>query len=252
MCTEAVRTAITNVCKDIQMRLTALGYYSGPIDGDYYGGLSTVSPTATAVSRFQEAKGLPQTGILDSQTRAILISSTPNYGTVFSTPTSGCGGLTTAQMECNAQYIYSFMTVRGWSKNAICAMLGNMEAESGLNPCAWQFWHQTGAGCGFGLVQWTPATNYLNWAGLTPSQVDAMQPKELMDSELNYILYQLANGGQWYATSKAPYYMSFEEFTHSTYDTYNLALTWQASFERPQINDSHRGDIALKWYNFFN
>jgi len=171
---------------------------------------------------------------------------------VYSMRISGCGGLTTLQEDANAEYIYNYMTAKGWTKNAICGMLGNMEAESGLNPDSWEYLDQTGEGCGFGLVQWTPATNYLNWANLTADEADAMAPEALMDSELNHIQYELINGLQWSATNNAPYYMSFNQFTQSFNSPYNLALTWQASYERPKATQNTRGDNAVKWYNFFN
>lgn len=52
----------------LQTRLTATGYYSGPITG-YFGSL-----TRAAVVRFQAAHGLPQTGFVGPMTRAILNS----------------------------------------------------------------------------------------------------------------------------------------------------------------------------------
>lgn len=50
----------------LQNRLTAEGYYSGPVTG-YYGSL-----TKAAVAVYQTAKGLPASGVLDTATRAAL------------------------------------------------------------------------------------------------------------------------------------------------------------------------------------
>jgi len=52
--------------KTMQQRLIDLGYLSGKADGDYG------NKTATAVSAFQKAKGLEETGVADSQTQALL------------------------------------------------------------------------------------------------------------------------------------------------------------------------------------
>ena len=64
------------------------------------------------------------------------------------------------QSEANASYIFSFFRQQGWSDNAICGLLGNTTWESYNNP---GFWERGGYG-GFGIVQWTPASNYTKWA----------------------------------------------------------------------------------------
>jgi hypothetical protein len=53
---------------ELQTRLTAIGYYKGPITG-FYGGL-----TRAAVMAFQRANGLPATGFFGPMTRALLNS----------------------------------------------------------------------------------------------------------------------------------------------------------------------------------
>ena len=45
--------------------------------------------------------------------------------------------LTVAQMTGNAQYILNYLMARGWTKEAVCAMLGNMQSESTINPGIW-------------------------------------------------------------------------------------------------------------------
>ncbi|MGB3491612.1 MAG: peptidoglycan-binding domain-containing protein [Elainellaceae cyanobacterium] len=56
----------------LQVQLTQAGYYAGSIT-DYYG-----PRTQDAVLRFQQANGLPQTGIADAQTLSVLASVAPN------------------------------------------------------------------------------------------------------------------------------------------------------------------------------
>ena len=51
---------------------------------------------------------------------------------------------------------------KGWSKEAISGMMGNIQKESTVNPGIWQ--NLTVGTGGYGLVQWTPATNWTNWA----------------------------------------------------------------------------------------
>lgn len=80
--------------------------------------------------------------------------------------------LTLAQMENNAEIIYRYFTTDygvgvdwAWSKLAIAAMLGNMEAESTINPGRWENGDINNLNVGYGLVQWTPASKYIDWAG---------------------------------------------------------------------------------------
>lgn len=72
--------------------------------------------------------------------------------------------LTLDQMKVNAQYILDYLRNRGWTKNAVCGMLGNMQTESTINPGIWQSLKKNHHSNGFGLVQWTPASKYINWA----------------------------------------------------------------------------------------
>lgn len=68
-------------------------------------------------------------------------------------------GLTQAEKDENASRVYTFFTKQGWTKEAICGMLGNMDVESRMNPRA----ESTGADT-YGLVQWHPASKLTNWA----------------------------------------------------------------------------------------
>ena len=64
----------------------------------------------------------------------------------------------------NAKYITEYFLDLGWTLNAVCGMLGNMERESWINPGVWQNFDEGNMSMGFGLVQWTPATNLIDWA----------------------------------------------------------------------------------------
>lgn len=52
------------------------------------------------------------------------------YGNTYNTSQA----LTNDQMSYNTFYIYDFLTNKGWTLNAICGMLGNMQTESSINP----------------------------------------------------------------------------------------------------------------------
>ena len=73
----------------------------------------------------------------------------------------------------NATYIYDHLSNLGeksWSIEAICGLLGNIQAESWFNPGVWQRYdekggHSIGGRGGYGLVQWTNFNEkFLPWA----------------------------------------------------------------------------------------
>jgi surface antigen len=150
--------------------------------------------------------------------------------------------LSTSQMKVNAEYILNYLTARGWTKNAVCGMLGNMQRESTINPGIWQNLDSGNTSLGYGLVQWTPATKYFSWAdsnGLERSH---------MDSQLKRILWELENGEQYYSTSSYP--ESFSEFTKSTKDVTYLASAFLHNYERAGVSaELERQQNAQYWYN---
>lgn len=146
-------------------------------------------------------------------------------------------------MTSNAHYILKYLRARGWTKNAVCGMLGNMETESTINPGIWQRLQENNMNGGFGLVQWTPASNFINWAnenGLHYLNID---------SQLMRILYEVENKIQWYSTSNYP--MSFANFTKSTKSPSYLAAAFVYNYERPRSYStlSTRQAQADYWYN---
>ena len=72
--------------------------------------------------------------------------------------------LSQSQMDANAVEVYKYFSAKGWTLNAIAGICGNMQSESWLNPGVWQSLKEGNYSGGFGLVQWTPATNYTNWS----------------------------------------------------------------------------------------
>lgn len=161
--------------------------------------------------------------------------------------------LTLAEMTLNAQYIVNVLLTYGWTFEAICGMLGNMQEESTINPGAWEGWvtpsDPTIASIGCGLVQWTPGYKYVNWAisqGITEYD-QYMQ----IDPQLQRILAEVpATSGdlqQWIPTPT--YNFSFEEFTKSRLAPDYLAMAFIANYERPaNPNQPIRGTNALYWY----
>lgn len=176
-----------------------------------------------------------------------LTKRTGDYGEYWGNDYNSSTALTKAQMKVNATYIYASLSASGWTLNAICGMLGNMQTESSINPGRWQSNRVEGdpSGHGYGLVQWTPYTKYTNWArdrGYDPST---------MDSNLDRINYEVDNHLQWISTSQYP--MTFEEFKNSTDSPYTLGLAFLRNYERPaNPNQAVRGKQAEYWYRYLS
>lgn len=153
--------------------------------------------------------------------------------------------LNQSQMELNATYIWNYLHSLGWTTNAISGMLGNMETESSINPAIWQNLDEGNLELGYGLVQWTPATKFLDWCAANNLQPDQM------NSNLERIIWELNNNAQWIPTSTYNY--SFYEFSQSTESPYDLGLAFLACYERPQDpNQPVRGTQANAWYTFLS
>jgi hypothetical protein len=147
--------------------------------------------------------------------------------------------LTLEEMTVNGNYILSYLMGKGWTKNAVCGMLGNMQSESSINPARWQGDHIGDTVNGFGLVQWTPATKYLDWASANGYDYKSME------GNLERILYEVDNHLQWYDAD-----MTFQEFTQSTDTPYNLAMKFISAYERPANPDQpQRGTQADYWWD---
>ena len=150
--------------------------------------------------------------------------------------------LNRSEMTQNAEYILSALMGQGWTKNAVCGMLGNMETESTINPCIWQNLDSGNTSLGFGLVQWTPATKLINWA-----DSQGMEYANI-DTQLARINYEVANGVQWIPTST--YNFSFAEFKTSTQSPEYLADAFLKCYERPAEGEQPiRGTQARYWFD---
>lgn len=177
----------------------------------------------------------------------MILERTGLYGTYYGSPYNSSAALNNSQMEVNAKYIAEYLTNNGWTLNSISAMLGNMQVESSINSGRWQndiVEPSDPTGVGYGLVQWTPYTNYTNWA-----TSNGYSDPSVMDGNLARIEYELANNLQWIPTTQYP--ITFSEFKISTYSPYTLALAFLANYERPaDPNQPIRGLYANNWYNY--
>lgn len=166
------------------------------------------------------------------------------YGNYYGSLFSESSALTTEQMKTNAKYIYSYLINKGWTVNAIAGMIGNMEAESTMNPGRWQSDDVGNTSLGYGLVQWTPATKYLDWC-IEQNYDDYSE----MDNNLSRIIYELENNEQWIATDT--YNFSFEDFSKSTETPEYLASAFLKCYERAgvEVEETRRSNARI-WYNY--
>ena len=155
---------------------------------------------------------------------------------------SGNRYLSQSEMENNARLICSYFTGLGWTLEAVSAMLGNMETESTINPNIWESLVEN-TNKGYGLVQWTPATKYINWAG---------SDYENGYKQCERIQYEMENGLQWFSNEEAPIVeppLTFKEFSQSKDNVKTLANYFLWYYEHPDnVNQTKRGEQALKWY----
>lgn len=149
----------------------------------------------------------------------------------------------------NAKYIYDYLVNNGWSKNAVCAMLGNMQSESTINPGIWENLDSSNSSGGYGLVQWTPSTKYIDWA-IGQGYEYEWQYSQLLP-QLKRIEYELANNIQWIATDLYP--MTFLAFSKSSRSVEELALAFLHNYERPaDLNQPNRSSQARYWYDLLS
>ena len=177
--------------------------------------------------------------------------------------------LSQAEMKVNASYISMYLLKRGWSREAIAALLGNMEAESTIGPGRYQG-GKVSIYVGFGLTQWTSTRDkphddpFFAWADqnkLDPTDIDAQLQRLLL--EVSGDIYQWQS---WRAkdAGKESSNVSFVDFSQSTaFDTKDLtakeiverlAVIFLLNYERPSDKSdavqNERKRNATKWFDY--
>lgn len=157
---------------------------------------------------------------------------------------SRSGSLTRAEMENNADIIINYYRALQINDNTIAAILGNMQAESSINPE-----REEVGGSGYGLVQWTPVSvlqNHCSTLGLSPYNNGDVQIKVLTKE----ITGSPSSIKEWYTTSAfiSNYYNSGatsdmigitgQEFLDNSmnWTPDKLAVLFMAGYERPSYN----------------
>ena len=223
----------------------------------------------------EDAEGITMTSILFCKHGGLIYPVTSgqdeSMGMVFALPCTAygehAGSLTWEQMRMNAEFIFKYLSNKGWSTKAICGLMGNIYKECKMNPAAWQKWEDTTMG--YGLVQWTAARDkYLDYAGLdfnSANNIALNNPQWLMNSQLEFFLDTLS--AEWMTLGTDKYYnklalsngnsgkLTSEEFTTSNYTSKDLALIFHACYERSGDGRNEleiRAAAAEKWYEYFS
>lgn len=147
----------------------------------------------------------------------------------------------------NASYIYSWFTSRGWSRNAVLGLIGNTTWECYNNPA---YTERNGYG-GFGIVQWTPSSNYTTWARKNgyPCDTDYSNPEKYLVGQLERIMYEYRNGLEfsWDSRRSHVYRTRFDGLTWEKWIHNTESLAWSTEafmscYERPSYTLHHLDD----------
>ena len=173
-------------------------------------------------------------------------------------------GTPSAYQKDNADKIYNVFTALGWSVNAIAAMVGNMQVESGLDPaCSYPRIGTTMATIGntyatsypdnaYGLVQWKgrgsidPANNQLVGYAIRYGYewYDG-------DIQMNRMTWEYQNNQKFHAQTVDGTYWTYANFASSTSSPSVLAKAWMVCYEGTYSVLSNRQSNAEYWYDYF-
>ena len=147
----------------------------------------------------------------------------------------------------NMRKVLQYFLAKGWTRNSICGMLGNMMVESTVNP--WLFQHNSldwsdpaailADSGGMGLTQWTPCRKYYQWA------VDSNLDPESGNTMCDRIYYEYQNNLQWSLDNYGQH--TWEDFVTSTETPEILARVFLWAYERPADPDLAQRQANARW-----
>lgn len=160
----------------------------------------------------------------------------------------------------NAICVYNLLSSLGWTIAAMCAVYGNIEAESGYNPWRWEGdnvpYYGSSPSYGYGFPQFTPSRKYIMDAnaqaneGYGPNYADYTGNVYDGDSQLRFIDVYADYG----INPGYNYPITYEQFkTDTTLSPEYLAKAWLHNYERPRDQsvsvENYRASIARYWYD---
>lgn len=159
----------------------------------------------------------------------------------------------------NAKMIYAVLASVGWSLNAVSGLLGNVYAESGMNPWRWQkdkIGSSAGSpwtGKGYGLVQFTPASKYIDNANTYPGYGANFSNRAGKVTDGHAQLLFINDNADYMITTEYP--LTYDEFKKSDAAAWYLSDVWLANYERPKYPEQSRAERREKanyYYSFLS
>ena len=169
------------------------------------------------------------------------------------------------EQQHNADKVYSVFHALGWTDNAISAMVGNMQLESGLDPaCSYPKIGNTFATIdnqhatsypdnAYGLVQWKgrgsvdPANNQL--VGYAMRHDSEWYEGDI---QMERMTWEYQNNQKFHAQTVDGVYYTFSSFAASTGDPQQLAKVWMTCYEGTYSKLPERKSNAQYWYDYFS
>ena len=174
-------------------------------------------------------------------------------------------GSQSAYQQHNADLVYATLHSLGWTTQAIAAVVGNMQIESGLDPaCSYPRIGNTMATIGntyasnhpdnaYGLVQWKgrgsvdPANNQLVGYAI---RHDA----EWYDGDIQMarLTWEYQNSQKFHAQTVDGVYYTFASFASSTASPTVLAKAWMVCYEGTYSMLTQRQQNSEAWFTYFD
>ena len=174
--------------------------------------------------------------------------------------TYGAYGRSSNEAFENAICTYNLLSSLGWTCQAVSAVYGNIEAESGYNPWRWEGDNVPSTSGshshGYGFPQFTPATKYINDsaaqanAGYGPNYSNQSGNIFDGDSQLRFI----DEYADYYINPGYNFPVTYNEFKYDpTFTPEYLAKCWLHNYERPYDQstavEDYRASVARYWYD---
>lgn len=142
--------------------------------------------------------------------------------TWYAKPSDGYSASST-EGTSNIRAFYDYMDGEGFTYESVVGMLCNVSAESGFNPWRWEG-DTYGTSRGYGLMQFTPASGYINLSGIpdhAPNLSTSQQTSGSSPNDAKGQLYVFSNDtlGKWNSSCWRSYW---DPSVYSSY--YNMCM----------------------------
>ena len=176
---------------------------------------------------------------------------------------SGGYSLSSQEAKDNMDCIYAIFNNQGYTLEAVCAIIGNMNNEGAMNPWRWQD-DQVSYSAGYGLIQFTPARDYINLQNVpyhspnlsVSSQTSGATPED--GSAQCYVIYQ-DTLNKWvdniwrdyWSTSQFPTEYAYMQQLRNTYGRYISQNTFKTITDLKAatfiFNGGYVGELVLNF-----